>query len=204
MVDVKERLEQGYIQSKVIVELVGKPKEYVEKTLNEYVDHLKKRENVDIVSVDFNEPKEVEGEQQGLFAAFVEIELLTKDIPALILFCFDYMPSSIEIIAPEEFRMKSRDITNIMNDLQGKLHKLDMGVKQLTNENQFLKKNIYSLSTNIVSLALKVGVKKVKGLAKLTGMPEKHMEDFLESLIKKKFVKKEGEDYIWIKDERKE
>ena len=91
-----------------------------------------------------------------------------------------------------------------MNDLQGKLHKLDMGVKQLTNENQFLKKNIYSLSANIVSLALKVGAKKLKDLAKLSGMSEKHMEDFLDSLIKKGMVKKEGEDYIWIQDERKE
>jgi hypothetical protein len=109
------------------------------------------------------------------------------------------MPSSIEIVAPKELRMKDIDITNLMNDLQGKLHKMDMGAKQLNNENQFLKKNIYSLSTNMVSLALNVGIKKLDRLAKITGMSEKHMEDFLEKLIKDGSVKKEGYSYSWIK-----
>ncbi|MBW2996506.1 hypothetical protein KY332_04370 [Candidatus Woesearchaeota archaeon] len=204
MANVNELLEKGYVHTKVIVELIGKPKEHIEKTLKEYVDHIKKKTDLEVLREEFGEAKELEGDDKGLFATFVELEFMAKDIPTLIGFCFDYMPSSIEIIAPAEFKLKGRDITAIMNDLQGKLHKLDMGVKQLNNQNQFLKQNVYSLSTNIVSLALNVGVKKVKDLAKLTGMSEEHMKDFLESLIKKGLVKKEGEDYSWINDERKE
>ena len=40
--DVKEKLDEGYIQSRVVVEVIGKPKEHVEKTMQEYVDKIKR------------------------------------------------------------------------------------------------------------------------------------------------------------------
>ncbi|MBD3354672.1 hypothetical protein GF361_01650 [Candidatus Woesearchaeota archaeon] len=205
MADVKEKLEKGYIHSRVIVELMGKPKEHIEKTLKKYVENMKGNNNLDILNENFNEAKKVEGSENGMFAVFVEIELLAKNIPTLVGFCFDYMPSSIEIIAPEEFKMKSNDITTIMNDLQGKLHKLDMTVKQLNAENRLLKKNEFSLAVNLVALLLKGGAKKLEILSRYTGMSEKDMEKFLKQLIDKGYIKKEEDSYVWIKnDKRKE
>ena len=51
---------------------------------------------------------------------------------------------------------------------------------------------------------MNVGIKTVGELAKIAGMPDDNMKEFLEGLVKKKQVKKEGEEYSWIKDERKE
>ncbi|MBR9691252.1 hypothetical protein GOV06_00540 [Candidatus Woesearchaeota archaeon] len=205
MVDIQEKLEQGYIQSKVIIELAGKPKEYIEKTIKQYLELIKKNADLKVLKEDLGETKEIEGEEnKGLWITFIELELLAKDIPTLTGFCFDYMPSSIEIIAPAELKIKDRQFTSIMNDLQGKLHKLDMGAKQLNNENKFLKKNAYFLATNLVSVLLKTGAKTLKDLSRLSGMVEKDMNEFLEKLIKQEFVKKEGEEYKWIKSDKRE
>jgi hypothetical protein len=165
-----------------------------------YIEHIKKNPNLDLLRDDVAEAKEVKEDDQGLWATFVELEILIKDIPTLIGFCFDYMPSSIEIIEPKELKLKDVELSNIMNDLQAKLHKLDMAVKQLSNENRFLKKNTFFLATNLVSILLKAGARKLGDLARLSGMSDKDMEGFLEKLIKQGFVKKEGEEYIWTKE----
>ena len=73
------------------------------------------------------------------------------------------------------------------------------------NENRFLKKNMYFLATNLVSTLLKGGVKKLADLARMSGMSEKDIEEFLEKLIKQGFVKKDDSGYSWIKNvKRKE
>ena len=113
------------------------------------VENIKQNADIEVIEADFDETVEHEGEQ-GLFVSIVELEILSKDIPTLIGFCFDYMPSSIDIIEPAELKLKDAELSTIMNDLQGKLHKLDMGAKQLSNENKFLMKNTYFLATNLV------------------------------------------------------
>jgi len=201
MADVKEKLEQGYIQARMIIELAGKPKEHVENTLKQYVEHIKKNESFEIVSETFGDVREVE----DLWATYVELDLLAKDIPSLIGFCFDYMPSSIEIIEPKEMRIKDNEFTTIMNDLQGKLHRLDMAVKKLNNENKFLQKNSYGLATNFMAVLLRMGSRKVEELSKISGMSKEDLEGFLEKLIKQGLVKKEGDSYIWNKkDDQRE
>jgi len=203
MANIQEKLDKGYIQSRIILEMIGKPKEHVDDTLKKYVEHIKKSSDIELLNQNFVEAKESE-DNKGFWTAFVELELLTKNITALTGFCFDYMPSSIEIIAPAELRIKGAQLSNIINDLQGKLHKLDMMVKQLDNENHFLKRNTFFLATNIVSILLKAEVKNLKDLSRLSGMSEEDMNGFLEKLIKQKFVKKEGDSYAWIKDVKRE
>jgi len=68
--------------------------------------------------------------------------MIIKGIPKLIGFCFDYMPSSIEISKPDEFVMKKSTVENLMNDLQARLHDVDMIIKKQKNENDFLRKNL--------------------------------------------------------------
>jgi len=203
MANAQEKLEKGYIQSKVIIEILGKPKEHIEQTLKGYVEHIKKNKDYELLNADFEEAKELEGENKGLWISFVEVEFLTKDIISLVGFCFDYMPSSIEIIAPAEFRIKEREFSNIMNDLQGKLHKLDMMAKQLTSENQLLQRNTYFLATNLVAVLMKSGARKLKDLSKASGMSEKDLNEFLEKLIKQGHIQKEGDSYTWVTNDKR-
>ena len=123
MVDIQEKLEKGYIHVKFIIEMGGKPKEHVEDTLKKYIEKIKQHEDYTVLKSDFAEAKEMK-DQKGVFLAFTDMELLAKDPRALTGFCFDYMPSSIEIIAPEELKISSAHFSYIMNDLQeiGRAH----------------------------------------------------------------------------------
>jgi hypothetical protein len=195
MVNVKEKLAKGYIQARIIIEMVGKPKEHIEGTLKGYVEKIKK--NFDVLDVDLADIKELK--DQGLFATFVEIEILVENLPSLVDFCFDYMPSSIEIIEPKQFSFKETEIGDIFNDLQAKLHSLDMAIKQLRNENNFLKSNSGNLMRNVLRLLLfKEGLELDK-ISKISGIDEKSLTKFLDMLIKKGEITKQGNKYLWKK-----
>jgi hypothetical protein len=192
MVNVKEKIEKGYIHTRTIIEMAGVPKEYIEETLKKYVENIKAKEDYIVLNTVFEEAEETEDK---LFLAFVDIEMLAKDMPALAGFCFDYMPSSIEIIAPEELKISRLYLSHIMSDLQGKLHKLDFGIKQINEENLFVKKNIQQLLRNFVFVVIGKNGRDAAEIAALAGMEEKDMHRFLENLAKQEIILKEGDLY---------
>jgi hypothetical protein len=203
--DITEKLEKGYIQSRVIIEVVGKPKEHVEKTLKDLIEQIKKRENIELLKQEVSEAKEVNDENNpDLWATFSEIEMLTKDIKVLVNFCFDFMPSSVEIIEPKELKLKDNDISNVLNDLQGRLHQVDLVAKRLNNENQFLKNNMHALIKNFVSILLINRSLSSEQLSKVVGMEKQELENFLEIMIKENRLNKEDGKYTVVKNGKRE
>ena len=130
--------EKQHIRCRTIIEVLGKPKEHVKKTIKDYVEKIKQDPDLIILKEDFANTKQ----QDKLWSTFAELEMVIKGIPRLIGFCFDYMPSSLEIIKPDELTLNNRVIANFLNDLQARLHSMDMIIKQLKNENLFLRKNM--------------------------------------------------------------
>ncbi|MBW2999409.1 hypothetical protein KY339_01950 [Candidatus Woesearchaeota archaeon] len=191
MVSIKEKLEQGYLHCNIILEVLGKPKDYVESTLKGYVEKIEKSKDFEVLKKEFAKSKKVE----DMFSVFVELDMLFKDASALAFFCFDYMPSSIEIIEPEIFKYKAQDFSGFFNDLQARLHKLDMLVKNLTAENKRLKTNAGLLLRNNILIVLKETDKSIAELSKGTGIPEKQLEPFVEKLVKQKFIIKNKNKY---------
>lgn len=144
-------------------------------------------------------------DDQGIFSTFVELEIKVKDLTKLVGFCFDYMPSSIEILGPKVLSLKESEFTTVMNDLQGKLHRLDMAVKNLNSENKMLQKNAYFLATNLFHVLIGGGVKSIDDLTKMGGMTKENTEEFLKKLEGQGLVKKDGDSYTWLEnDKRKE
>ncbi len=190
--------EKQHIRSKIILEILGKPKEHVETTIRQYVKKIDTDTDLIILKKDFAEAKE----QEGMWSAFVELELVVKGITKLIGFCFDYMPSSIEILKPDNLNMDSNSVADFLNDLQARLHSLDMAIKQQKAENDFLKRNMHSSIKNLIFLVLaqSKGIDKKK-LSKITGINEKELEIFLNNLIEEKLIKKEDNIYSLAKNE---
>ncbi len=172
--------------------MLGKPKEHIEKTLKQYVDRIKQNPDWMVIKDDFAEPKE----QETMWSMFVELEMVFNDILSLLPFCFDFMPSSIEIIKPENILIKGHELTGFLNDLQGKLHEVDMIAKKLKAETQVLKKNLNTSLNNIILLVLRIKRQSGVGeLSKSAGVSEERLSPFLEQLIKEGKIKKEGEGY---------
>ena len=187
--------EKNYLRVRTIIEVLGKPKEHVEKALRKYVEQIKKDEDLSVLKEDYSDAKE----QEDLFSMFTELEFVVKSIPKLVSFCFNYMPSSLEIIKPESLSIKNTKLSNILNDLQAKLHNVDMVAKKLKNENDFLKKNLKISLKNVVSVIL--AIKKqgtIEEISKLSGIDAKALEGFLEELIKEGKIKKEENLYILV------
>ena len=140
--------------------------------------------------------KETEVEGQGkLFGTFVELEMKFKDMFILGNFCFDYMPSSIEILEPEELKLSNRDVAAVFNDLQGRLHKVDMVAKQLNMRNQHLNVNIHGLLKNFLNILLRTKSMDINEICKFVGTEEKTMQSILDKLVKEDFLKKQGKEY---------
>ena len=64
------------------------------------------------------------------------------NIEKLVGFCFDFTPSSIEIIEPFSFIFDARFLNCILNDVVTKLHKYTMLIRNLDAEYAILKKEL--------------------------------------------------------------
>ena len=186
-----ELLDRGWIHCSVIVELLGGPKEYIIETLQSYVEKIKAEQNHKVLKVDIA-PAEA---QEQLWSTFAEIELWVKDASTLAFLCFDYMPASIEIIEPETFHYRATDFAGFFNDLQMRLHRLDMIVKNLRAENKMMQINGSRLMRNNVLISLKEQDKDLKTLAKNVGIPPEQLEPFLDVMIEEDHLKKIGDHY---------
>ncbi|MEM4267642.1 MAG: hypothetical protein QXK37_02315 [Candidatus Woesearchaeota archaeon] len=184
--------EKQNLNCRVIIEMLGAPKEHIEETIRMYVNKLKEDyKAIKVLREYYAEPEK----KDKLFATFVELDLEVKGVENLVWFCFDYMPSSVEIFEPEEIVYKTRDFTNFINDLQAKLHKVDNVIKNLSAENQVLKKNSTIIIRNLVKLSVKEGGKKAEEIAKLAGLSEDAVEKVLAAMINDKIIVKKGNFY---------
>jgi len=189
---IAQKVEEGWLHVNVVLEMVGAPKEHVVKTFNDYLTLIDRDKELILVEKKVKNPKK----QKELWSIFSELSLLFPDASALVFFCFDFMPSSIEIVEPELLHYRSQDFSAFFNDLQGKLHKLDFMAKTLVAENKNLKRNANLLLRNNVIIVLKRdGDLPLKDLSLRAGIPEGQLKPFLEGLVKENIIKKKKDNY---------
>ena len=197
----------GKILCRAIVEIVGKPKEHVEGAIKMVVEKTEEIEGLKIERKEIAPIKSLKDEKLEktedkiqqlsgeLFSTFAELDLRAETIDPIASFCFEFMPSSIEIMEPEKTEVKLKDISKLLNDILSKIHNADMAVKRLNFENTTLKNNATLLLRNMIMVSLKSKGQKLKELSESTGIPAEQLNPFLESLIKENFIKKEDEIY---------
>ena len=192
---IQEKLENGYMRVRAIVEMVGGPKEYIVKTLKLYIDKISQDRDIIVLKEKYSKPKKVD----KLFSLFVEVEMLVKDAKTLAFFCFDYMPASIEIMEPNTFIYKAADFAAFFNDMQARLHRLDYVIKELTAKTKVLERNAGLLLRNNIITLLKEKDKKLEEMAGETGIPAEQLKPFLTKLANEGWLKEEGNKYILLK-----
>ncbi len=173
---------------RTVIEVIGKPKEHVEEALKRYIEKIKNDEKYQILREEYAEVKQQENSFWGTFA---ELEIEAKDVQDLIGFCFDYMPSVIEILEPSKIELKDREFSDFFNDLQAKLHQVDMIAKQVKLENEHFSANMAKLLRNYLVVLLGERDRTLEQLSKFTGMKEEIMGDFLDKLIDEGLIKME-------------
>ena len=190
-VNIKEKLEEGYIHFRAIIEMLGKPKEHVTETLKTYVAKLSEADGFEIVAEDYSDADE----KDGMFSVFAEIEVLAKDISQVAWFSFDYLPSSIEILEPTSLRFRSSDMTNFLNDLLQRLHHLDMSFKTDRAKIQKINANSEALLKNFIGHLVKDESKDADELSRILGIDKEGLEALLNRLVGREFIEKVGDKY---------
>ena len=183
------------IRVRTIIEVLGKPKGHIEKTIRDYVEKIKEDNDFVVLKEHFSESEEQKHGEETYFAVFVELEFLVKGLHPLVGFCFNYMPSSIEIEKPEELTLPASMMNALFNDLQARLHKVDMVVKQQVNENHFLRNNLRHSMRNLIVLTLVSHPMDIEKLAKATGIEKNILQKFIDELVKEEKLTKDGDTY---------
>ncbi len=185
-------MAEGKITARFIIQMAGAPKEHIERTIRAYIEKIKDEyDDIKVISEEYSDAEKQENDK--LWDIFVELEAEFGSMGRIMEFCIDYMPSSVEILSPAEFVLKANEFSNFLNDIQLKLHQVDMAIKNLSAENKVLEKNALTLVKNMIMVELKKDALDLKTLAKEAGMPEDHMLKFLNALKKEgKIVEENG------------
>ncbi len=189
--EIKEKVAEGKIITRVIIEIVGKPKEHIEKALKIVVEKIKEDKDIQIV-----EEKVFDAEkQEEMFNTFAELGILFKNMQTLVGFCFDFMPSSIEILDPEKLSFDSNQFAGLINDLLTKLHQMTIKVIQNDTEKKALKKNMLNMLKNTVMILLNIKSMQLEQISKSSGINEKDLEPLLGSMVKENIISLKEEIY---------
>ena len=132
------------IKIRTIIEVVGFPEDHIKDAIIKIVDNIKEKKHIKIVNMYIEETKKLD----KMFATFAELELDMPGLQDVIDFCFDYLPSSVEILEPEYINEKSNDLAGVLNDLTLKLHEYNMVIRNLQAENKVMKNKLDPTASN--------------------------------------------------------
>ncbi len=188
--------EKGHLIARTIIEILGKPREHVEETIRQVVENARARDGIEILKEHIAEPKQVE----GLWSVFAELEVLFKAFEDLAGFSFDFMPSSVEILEPENLPLRNNDISALFNDLLAGLHSLDMATKNSKVQATILKQNNEALLKNLVLVALHYNSYPLKELAGVVGLKELQLAPYLTRYMDEGLIEQDrGGQYCLVK-----
>ncbi len=190
--EIQSWIDNGYLHIRAIIQILGSPKEHAEKTLREYIENMCKSEYLKVIEQEF---APAEAQEQDMWSTFAEVEFMIKGVSKLVGFCFDYMPASIEVLAPERITFTQHTTTEFINDLQAKLHRMDAVLKNQDMENQFLRKNMNLSIQNLIAITLYNKKLNPQELSKVTGVSEEGLQPYLDALMKDNKIKKEEDKY---------
>ncbi len=194
-----EKLAEGKFLGRFVLEIIGIPKDHVKQTMETYVAKLKEDDDLEFVKEFIAEPVE----KGKVFVIYAELEIWIKGLEKLFAFCLDAMPSSVEILNPDDFTLKARDFSNLLNDLQAKLHEVDLVVKQLRVKNKTLDTNAKAILTNLIVLSVKKNGKSAEQIAGEAGVKEEVIKPFLDDMVDKGLIVLEDDRWYNLKDDKK-
>lgn len=184
--------ENKPVLARVIIEMLGAPKEHIAKTLHDYVEKLKKTQTV--LKAELAEPEPVE--QETVFSTFAELEMRFTDLSELLNFCFESMPSSVEVIEPANFSITLDKLNALLNDLQARLHEADAIIKTARAKQKVLDTNALNVFRRFLLYLAEKGHTTASEMSHYVGVHPNQLQPFLEKLVEEKKLKKEGEKYL--------
>jgi hypothetical protein len=185
----KEIIEKGGFFCRTVCELVGSPKEHIEKTAKLMIEKAEEVRDSQLIEHEIAEVVP----RGTMFSTFIEMQILFKKKEALMGFCFDFMPSSVEILEPEKFEIENNLFSSWINELQGRLHQIDMVAKEKSALVRLYDKNQAVLLRYNMLSHLKDTSRTTEDLRMRIGVDKNTFEKYLNALKERKEILEDGD-----------
>lgn len=132
------------IRATIILDIIGIPKEYLVKTLEDLIKSMDEEKGVHVTAKKINEPVLMKNNNK-FYTTFAEVDLEVEDILYLSIIMFKYMPAHIEILEPELIALTNTGWTDILSELTRRLHGYEEIARVIQLENAKMQKRIQEL-----------------------------------------------------------
>lgn len=193
VLSLKDRLKKEQIMIRVVVEVMGAPKPYVEKAVQKVIDKLEEQPFfLELVSEEIFEAEEVEDEKMKgkIFSAVAEVELWITGMEGMLSLAYDFMPAAIEILQPTELTLPSMRVTDFVTEMLGRLHQADSIVKNERMKNQVVGKNLTHALRNFTMYLLRDKDLTPEDISKNIGIPFQQTIHLLTDMTKQGIIER--------------
>ncbi len=135
------------IEAVVIMEVLGRPAEYLTETLNNLIKQIGEEKGIFIKRTDVKPPVEMH-EQKGFYTSFAEIEIEAEEMMYIAVLLFKYMPAHVEIISPQNLSLSNTNWNDILNEITRRLHGYEEVVRMIQSEKMILENKLKSLGVS--------------------------------------------------------
>jgi len=125
----------------LMLEVMGRPPEHLKETLADFIKKIDEEPGVHVKASEIHEPKELEDEK-GYYTTFSDIEVETDTLREIMVLTFKYMPSHIDVITPENFRLENNYFNELFNEITRRLHAYDQVARIVQNEKAIMEKQL--------------------------------------------------------------
>ncbi|MEK6892635.1 MAG: hypothetical protein AABX07_00355 [Nanoarchaeota archaeon] len=125
------------IEVQFIIEILGRPPAHITEALNTMLQKMSNEKGIKIINKIVHKPIPVK-DTKDLFTAFAEINAELDSLANYFGIIFSYFPANIEIISPEELKIRNSVLNEVGNALVHRLHEYDALAKKLVAENEIL------------------------------------------------------------------
>jgi hypothetical protein len=148
------------INAVLIIEVLGRPPEYLTETLKDITKKMGEEKGVKVKEVKTSEPILMK-DQKDFYTSFAEIEVETEGMIHLAILMFKYMPAHIEVISPQNVNLTNAEWDDILNELTRRLHGYEEIARILQNEKRILESRLRgALEQNKINPEVKKEKKK--------------------------------------------
>jgi hypothetical protein len=123
--DADEKVEQGWLRTSLMFEVLAIKEEVTEKALGELIGKLDKDGRVKIYKkelLNIVETKNPFKDVEKAYSQACEIELIAKNFEHLVEIVTEYGPSSIEILEPNSLSIGMREAQSVLNRISSIMH----------------------------------------------------------------------------------
>jgi hypothetical protein len=140
----KEENKGKVIKASIILEIMGKPPEYLLTTLEKIIKDISEEKGVEVTGKKINELILMKDSKE-FYTTFAEVDLEVENILYLTIIMFKYMPAHVEVIEPEVVALTNNGWTDILSEITRRLHGYDEISRILQLQNSKMQKKLREL-----------------------------------------------------------